>query len=192
MKILHFLLICSSLTLASIAKADTAEPLGAPNGYIGQIRLASDLDDPRGYCLDVPGPHTNLLFHIPVWAHTCHASALPDQNFRYNEGGHGTFRFVYQEHDLCLTANEPSAGSRFSYEACDAPDRQAFDVSAEGVFNLRGSELCLAVSNMAEGGSQDEPGVGRQVQASHMVRMLRLRPCDQGSSEMDRWVALEQ
>ena len=180
----------ATLALASSAVADPL--LDAGEGYTGQIRLAADLDDARGYCLDVPGSHTNLLFHIPVWAHTCHSTALPDQNFRYNEGGSGAFRFVTEEHDLCLTANEASEGSQFSYEVCDTPERQTFDVSAEGVFTLRGSDLCLAVSNMTEGGSQDEPGVGRQVQASHMVRMLRLRPCGQGAPEMDRWVARQQ
>jgi hypothetical protein len=183
---------CASLIGIATDKITHASPLlGADGGYVGRIKLASHLDEPRGYCLDVPGPAGNLLFHIPVWAHTCHASPQPDQIFRYNEEGSGLLRFVFEEHDLCLTAVERREGSRFSYLPCTAPDRQAFDVDENGSFSLRDSELCLVVANMEDGGSQNEIGTGREVRATHRVRGLRLRQCEKGSLEMARWEAMQ-
>ena len=178
------------LTLAATSTAAANERLRADSGYVGRIKLQNDLDDPRGYCLDVPGPATNLLLHIPVWAHTCHAGAEPDQVFRFNEDGAGWIRFVFQSHDLCLTANDAVEGTRFRFSACGDSARQAFDATAEGTLVLRGTDLCLVVANMTDGGSQDEAGLGRQVRATHMVRGLRLRPCGQGAPEMARWIPI--
>ena len=180
------------LLFGSASLADSIKPLLSESGYEGRIKLAAELDDSRGYCLDVPGPASNILLHIPGWTHSCHSGPEPDQVYRYNLDGKGKFRFVFQTYDLCLTAANSAVRSRFSYETCDVDERQGFTAKEDGTIVLRGTELCLVALNMAPGGSQDEAGTGRQVQATHMVRGLTLRPCGSGAQELAKWVAIDE
>lgn len=180
-----------SVAAPQLATADDIRPLLAANGYEGRLKLARDLDDPRGYCLDVPGPASNILLHLPGWTHSCHSGPEPDQVYRFNLEGKGRFRFVHETYNLCLTADESAAKSRFNYQPCDREAGQSFRATPEGRLVLQGTDLCLAAMNMAPGGSQDEVGKGRDVQATHKIRILTLRPCGTGAPELERWVALQ-
>lgn len=189
----QLLILAASLAtigFQSTSSAQNITPLRSADGYEGRIKLAATLDDPRGYCLDVPGPASNILLHIPVWTHSCHSGPEPDQVFKFNLDGKGKFRFVYQSYDLCLTAADRVARSRFRYEECNADALQGFGARQDGTIVLKGSNLCLAALNMEAGGSQQETGTGRMVQATHMVRGLTLRRCGSGAPELERWVAI--
>ena len=161
-------------------------PLAASNGYEGRISLADRLDEPRGYCLDVPGPIFNIMLHIPVWAHNCHQGPGADQVFRFNVGGSGQLRWVHEEHDLCLTARESRKGARFSFEECSSAMRQRFNLSDTGALQLEATSLCIAVEIPIGGrGYVAEPGHekfgrGRSFpqDPSARIRFLELQPCD--------------
>ena len=177
-----------------VREDDHAEPPEAPgeeprfmSGYVGRLKLVDDIDDPAGYCLDVPGPASNIRLDISAWAHSCHDGPEPDQTYRFDEDGNGAFRFVWEDYDVCLTATEAVAGSGLSYLPCDGGPRQAFDSATDGTFSLRGSELCLSALNMDDTGSQDEVGVGRNVAPGDWVRGLQLRPCAEALDALTQW-----
>ncbi|WP_415404643.1 hypothetical protein [Tateyamaria sp. SN3-11] len=61
--------------------AGTAVAQGAAlaEGYEGRIRLVRFLDEPDGYCVDVPGGGDRVMLSMPAIAHTCHLDPLQDQ-----------------------------------------------------------------------------------------------------------------
>lgn len=179
---------------ASVTGDEKAEPPAIPeedprfaSGYVGRLKLVDDIDDPAGYCLDVPGPASNIRLDIPAWAHSCHGGPEPDQTYRFDEDGNGAFRFVWEVYDVCLTATDAVAGSGLSYLPCDGGSQQAFDSAADGTFTLRGSDLCLSARNMDDAGSQDEVGIGRNVAPGDWVRGLQLRPCAEALDALTQW-----
>ena len=162
------------------------------DGYIGRFKLVDNMDDPLGYCLDVPGPATNIILRLPPWTHSCHPSDEPDQIFRYNLDGAGQMHFLFEEFDFCLTANAAEAGSGFSFEACGEAANQGFDVTASGLIMLRDSNLCLVVRNMAQGDSQSEIGAGRVIAPGDLMRTLELDVCGTVIPAFETWEAIDE
>lgn len=192
---LILLLIGSSLLQAENIKREETSVLKNNSKYEGRIRLKRFLDEPDGYCLDVPGPHTRLQLDTPAWAHTCHVDALPDQVFKYNFDGQGKFRFIFEKYDLCLTADAPHADTRLKFESCDKPKLQGFDITKRGELKFRGTNLCLFVEETgpySNKGWKDPFGRGRPVSAgdSHLARFLELHECGTRDPGMSRWRAL--
>ncbi|MEM8917460.1 MAG: ricin-type beta-trefoil lectin domain protein [Pseudomonadota bacterium] len=197
-----FACLALALTTAhSPVFAGPADPaLSAKSGYEGRIRLAYFLDEPDGYCLDVPGPVQNLFLESPTVAHTCHPDPLGDQVFRFNVEGQGLINWRYGEHDLCLTALAAEPKSKLKLLACDNPSAQQFRYTDKGEFQLQSTSLCVQVertgpaSRQQPSSGQDAYGRGRSVNAqyTHLMRFLELHPCGSGDPAMARWRALER
>ena len=181
------------------AQAAEAARLSDANGYAGRIRLIRFLDEPDGYCIDVPGGGDRIFVNMPAIAHTCHYDPLPDQVFAYNQGELGQIVWTGAEGEYCLTANSGDPGSGFQFAACDAPERQSFLFSDGGTFMLTDTDLCLAVETTGPRigetatDQQDAYGRGRPVNPlyNHMARALVLAPCHSGDPSFQRWMALE-
>jgi len=200
-----FLMLTACCVLGGISgcqsRADVkgAQSLDAEGGYTGRIRLTRFLDEPDGYCLDVPGPAHAVMLQFPLVAHTCHMDALKDQVFDFNKGGQGLLRWTTEEHDLCFTADAAEALSRINLRPCDQPALQSFTGTAVGEIKLSDTELCIHVERTGpvmlvpptEG--QDAFGRGRPVnpQFSHLMRRLELRACGDGDPSLSRWQALQ-
>ncbi|MCG8440168.1 MAG: RICIN domain-containing protein [Caulobacterales bacterium] len=187
-------------TAGAFAESGPADPrLADANGYEGRIRLTRFLDEPDGYCLDVPGPVTAPMLDFPMVAHTCHADPLGDQVFRFNMDGAGRMRWMHEGHDLCMTAASAEAGASLPLAACTGEARQSFQYTDRGEFQLKDSPLCIHVERTgpalrdepAEG--QDRYGRGHPVnpQYTHLMRRLELRECGAGDPAMSRWKAIE-
>lgn len=194
-------LALASAVLASAAIAGPPVPaLGDEGGYEGRIRLTYFLDEPDGYCLDVPGPITNLLLEAPMVAHTCHPDPLEDQVFSFNVDGSGLIRWRYADYDLCLTAVGSEQGAKLKLLSCDNPGAQQFEYTEKAEFRLSATALCVQVeltgppSRQEPGPGQDAYGRGRSVNAqyTHLMRFLELHPCGSGDPAMARWQALER
>lgn len=186
-------------TVAVATPAPDAAGLKSANGYEGRVRLTRFLDEPDGYCLDVPGPVGSEMLEFPLVAHTCHADPLGDQVFQINANGSGEIRWTTDKHDLCFTATKSEAMSKLKLEACEAPERQRFEYTERREFNLSGTDLCIHVERTGAGQmqppgeGQDAYGRGRSVNAqfTHLMRFLELRPCGDGDPSMSRWKAIE-
>ena len=155
----------------------TQPPTEAPEAATDLLRLVDFLDDPLGYCVDVPGFGANLRLDAPLQAHTCKPGS-DDQLFAQIDGG----GMRLTRHDRCLTADNPAHGSAVRVATCEAGEAsQGFRLDAEGRLRLRtddGSTLCLGVA-----GGSGEPAGGR----NHLRRDLVLYDCDEADPSLAIW-----
>lgn len=113
-----------------------ASTLAPGEEYTGRIRLTRILDEPDGYCLDVPGPASNVMLQFPLVAHTCHADPLADQVFRFNDSGSGQIRWTMDEYDLCFTADSADNLANLNLKACEGSPMQTFEYTAPIVWHI--------------------------------------------------------
>ncbi|MEM9740781.1 MAG: ricin-type beta-trefoil lectin domain protein [Pseudomonadota bacterium] len=184
---------------ADDVSAPAATALSPGSEYTGRIRLSRFLDEPDGYCLDVPGPPQNVMLQFPLVAHTCHADPLADQVFSFNDGGSGQIRWTMEAYDLCFTADAADGKSALNLGPCEASPMQTFEYSVGREIQLSGTELCVHVERTGPGSfqpvaeGQDDYGRGRSAnpQFTHLMRRLELRPCGDGDPSMSRWQAMD-
>ncbi len=187
-------------TTAATAQSEASQPpsrasLADPNGYEGRIRLVRFLDEPDGYCFDVPGAGDRVMLTMPPIAHTCHFDPLADQVFAFNRGGDGLIQWRNAQQSVCLAADAAQAGARFAFDACGGSPHQSFDYTDRGEFRLRDTELCLSVEATGRSfdeqpnSEHDEFGRGRPVNPkyTHLARALVLDICGLGDPSLQRW-----
>ena len=143
----------------------------------GLLRLADNLDDPLGYCVDVAGFGANIRLDAPLQAHTCKPGS-DDQLFVPTVPG-GGMRLV--EYDRCLAAAmEP--GAKVNVVGCDAGAvNQRFNLDEDGRVRLTTPNvpaLCLGVA-----AGQGEPAGGR----NHLRRDLALYYCEGADPALVTW-----
>lgn len=184
----------------AVVEAQPAQSsLSSAEGYTGRIRLTRFLDEPDGYCLDVPGPPSNVMLQFPLVAHTCHADPWADQVFQFNLAGQGLIRWTMDDYDLCFTADAAEPMSALNLRDCEAGDRQAFTYTTAGELRLSSTDLCIHVERTGPGfrepvgEDQDARGRGRSVnpQFTHLMRRLEMRACGEGDPAMSRWTAIQ-
>ncbi|MEL7538080.1 MAG: RICIN domain-containing protein [Pseudomonadota bacterium] len=188
-------LMLGALIPASVHAGPMDPALAADGGYEGRIRLTRFLDEPDGYCFDVPGPVDNRMKDVPMVAHTCHADPLADQVFEFNVRGNGRIRWTYEATALCFEAQAAEVGAKLDFNACGDEPTQSFDYTERGEFRLRDSSLCIHVEKTGPGPrqqpaeGQDAYGRGRSVNAqyTHLMRFLELRTCGTEDPAMSRW-----
>ncbi|MEL7045385.1 MAG: ricin-type beta-trefoil lectin domain protein [Pseudomonadota bacterium] len=175
------------------------ERLAADGGYEGRIRLTRFLDEPDGYCMDVPGPVGARRADIPLLAHTCHADPLGDQRFEFNTLGEGRIRWTGESEDLCFEALSPDPNSKLDLKACAGEAAQSFVYTDRGEFRLVDTSLCIHVEKTGAGlgetasEGQDPYGRGHSVNAqfTHLMRFLEMRSCGTEDPAMSRWRAID-
>lgn len=177
------------------AHAKRRQPsLESGSDYTGRIRLIRFLDEPDGYCIDVPGPPDNPFLDVKPWAHTCHMFALSDQVFHFDARGVSDIRWTDGRKNLCLKPDTAEAGSLMSFVQCDQSASQKF-AYVDRQFKLEGTDLCIHVEmtgpayrqQAAEG--EDSYGRGRPInpQKSHLARFLVMQGCSTGDPGFSRW-----
>lgn len=146
----------------------------------GLLRLADNLDDPQGYCVDVAGFGSNIRLNAPLQAHTCKRRSN-DQLFVSVPGlGDGGFRLA--EYDRCLSAALLEPGATVSVAACDTNAvTQRFRLDSDGRVQLASPgapALCLGVAH-----GSGEPAGGR----NHLRRDLILYDCEEVDPSLVTW-----
>lgn len=135
------------------------------------IMLQDPLDEPEFYCVDVAGFGSNLNLNAPLQAHTCKPGA-DDELFIFNAPAPG--QFYMDAYDVCLEAGE----GVLYVKACSDSEKQLFELTADGVLRLQGSDQCLAVQS-----GSGQPAGGR----SHVRRDLLLQNCANVEHSLSRW-----
>ena len=149
------------------------------------IRLADNLDDPQGYCIDVPGFGDNLRLDAPLQAHTCKPGS-DDQLFALPTAAIHSIEL--KDLMLCITAEESQPGASLALGTCGgqpnqdfAPvldhdqDRLALRVETDTSISW---DLCIGVSAGA-----GEPAGGQ----NHLRRDLLLYACDETDPALITW-----
>ena len=141
------------------------------------LRLHAPLDEPRGFCLDIPGHRAGVRLERPLHAHTC------KHHMWHRDGIFDTAAFErgalhMPEYDLCVDAASSEAGAIVRLKECNASQLQTWHRAASGEVVSGGApELCLTVG----------PGPSRPAGADHIIRTVRLMPCAPESAERQRW-----
>jgi hypothetical protein len=142
------------------------------------LRTTAELDEPRGYCIDIRGQAAALRINEPLQGHTCKVSQWVDMLFddvRITADA----QLYMPEYDLCLAAQAAEAGAGLVLETCAGGALQSWSHSASGNVVLTGSpELCVTLG--AEAGiNAGGPGYVR--------RSLALAPCDAAAVDRQTW-----
>lgn len=165
------------LLLASFGPACAAAGL-AP----AEIRLIADLDEPRGYCLDIVGHQARADPARGIHAHTCYSyqgRLATDQAFDTAALADGMLRMP--DWSVCVTATATESGRRISLEPCDGRSEQRFGIAASGEISPHATPgLCLGVHDAAS-----RPGGGGT--PPHLIRALTIEPCSNDRALLQRW-----
>lgn len=148
-----------------------------------EIRLVDDIDESRGYCLDVAGGQgTRAPIDKGLQAHTCYdytGALLEDQSFDAAMIDQGQFRIPY--FDVCMAVASISADASIILASCDDVDTQRFSLQSDGRLVLQAQpELCVTASS-------EEKREGRGGSPVHVMRPLSLQTCDDDNQSYQTW-----
>ena len=170
---------------------------GDPTG-LAEIKLIDAQDDPRGWCVDLFAHRTGARPIGGMQGHNCFmyfdiGSPTEDQGFDtvlFAETGQLEIPYF----DVCLTLNEPSAGSYVAADPCTEDGSQTFAMTDEGLIQPNSApNLCLTLgpTSVPGGGRLPPPGDGVRPPANndriHLIRRLTFEECSEGLADLQRW-----
>lgn len=146
-----------------------------------EIYLINNLNDTRGYCIDVRGYKTNANVNSSLQAHTCYSyqgEISVDQGFDSVKIVNNEFYINHFE--VCMEADKIESSSNVNLSICDKNDKQKFILQSDGKIQLKTNlSLCLTVSE-----SFEEGGGGNPI---HLIRTLTLQNCNDEHSSRQKW-----
>lgn len=148
-----------------------------------EVRLISDIDEGRGYCLDIAGGRgTDAPLDKGLQAHTCYdytGGLLEDQSFDLALIEQGQFKIPY--FDVCMSAEAIAINSAILLAPCENTDTQMFSLESNGNLIVQASpELCVTASST-------EKREGRGGTPIHVMRPLSLQACSDDNSAYQAW-----
>ncbi|MBM7034870.1 ricin-type beta-trefoil lectin domain protein [Vibrio ulleungensis] len=172
---------CVKLTLVGMI-ATAAFGLQAAESLV-EVRLIADLDDERGYCLDIAGGQGEQApVERGLQAHTCYdytGEILVDQAFVEGDFAQGQFNIQY--FDVCMSASTLDEGASLMLDACDSSDSQGFDFQQNGQIVLNANpSLCVTAS-------ATEKKEGRGGSPAHVMRPVTLEVCADDNADYQKW-----
>ncbi len=155
----------------------------APEGTV-EVMLASNLDEARGYCLDIAGGKgANAPLDKGLQAHTCYhytGTILEDQGFDASLISQGRFRIPY--FDVCMLVASVEVGEGVSLGKCGDSNHQKFTLKSNGqLISQMDPTLCVTVSS-----TQKKEGRGGS--PVHVMRPLSLQLCDEAAQSYQTWL----
>lgn len=172
----------SAVALALFAVSGTVPAAGPA---VGHFKLVEALDRPQdGYCMDVVGSGRHIRFDLPMTAHNCKPGLYHDEAVLIDESE----RLRFPAYGACATVaginGRALPGAAVVPRECgerspfmEADGLQRFTFHADGRVELKGSGLCLTVSD--ESDSTFEP--------THRWRALFVARCATVKPELSRW-----
>jgi len=164
------------------SEVDAVEPL-EEIGFVetAEVYLLNNLNDSRGFCIDMTGYKTSADVNKALQAHSCYSyqgSISVDQGFDVSKISKGEFNLPF--FNVCMEIESADSSSGLILSGCDKNPKQQFVFEDDGeikpVDNLG---LCLTASdNYREGGG------GSPV---HLIRDLSLLPCGESFSTRQGW-----
>lgn len=170
-----FLISCDNETQEN----DDLPPIVIPETV--EVHLLNNLNDSRGFCIDMMGYKTNADVNKSLQAHSCYSyqgEISVDQgfdNFKITNE-----EFYIRHFKVCMESEEIKEGSTIKLSSCDKNEKQKFVLKSDGKIQPKNnSSLCLTVSeDFREGGG------GTPV---HLIRTLTLESCDDAISSRQKW-----
>ena len=147
-----------------------------------EIYLLNQLDDPRGFCIDIKGHKFKAQINKGLQAHTCYSyqgEISPDQGF--NSRKLTKNQFILTSFNVCMEASSLTPSADLRLRKCDRNKLQNFEWSQENKIHLIGNrKLCLTVDQ----GQSKKGGGGSPV---HLMRNLSLELCAESLNPYQAW-----
>ena len=102
-------------------------------------------DDPRGYCIDVPGPPANIRLDAPLQVHTCkYGEANEDQHFEWAAPD----KMHMPRYDVCLTAEDVREDAQLFVQSCTNAAEQSWVLTPAGLLSPTSRpDLCVTLAD---------------------------------------------
>ena len=145
-----------------------------------EIKLLNNLDDKRGFCIDIKGHKFRAKISRGIQAHTCYSyqgEIAVDQGLDVNKLKQKKLFFPY--FDVCVHPTSSKNPLNLNLLKCD--NTEEFVFSEDNTIRLKNNtNLCLTV---AEGNSR-KGGGGSPI---HLIRNLSMKTCNQQNSVYKTW-----
>jgi hypothetical protein len=145
-----------------------------------EIKLLNNLDDKRGFCIDIKGHKFRAKISRGIQAHTCYSyqgEIAVDQGLDANKLKQKQLFFPY--FDVCVHPTSSKNPLNLNLLKCD--NTEEFVFSEDNTIRLKNNtNLCLTV---AEGNSR-KGGGGSPI---HLIRNLSMKTCNQQNSVYKTW-----
>lgn len=155
------------------------------------FRILADLDEPRGYCLDIPGHKSGANPEAPLQAHTCKYGIWHlDELFHATPVGtapgqaaKNVWMLRMPHYELCVVARKLAEESPVGLERCASLPGQMWIIQSDGrISPSRDGSYCLTVA--------DEPGHPAGP-FGYVIRDVHLTRCSQDALERQRWTFMK-
>jgi triacylglycerol lipase len=161
-----------AIHLAPAARADPA-----------LLRAVDALDEPRGYCIDIPGSGPTLNLDAPLQGHTCKfRDAVADQLF--DEAAEQHIRA--SEYDRCLAVEALEPERPLLLRACADSRLQRWQLADGRLSPAAQPELCVTL-----GAQRGEPwGTPPLITPVYRRQTMALAECDAAAAKLQtfRWL----
>ena len=151
-------------------------------GEIIEIYSLNQMDDDRGFCIDIRGHKSKAKVNRGLQAHTCYSyqgEVAVDQWFDSSKLIESQFHLP--AFNVCMEAASVTASASLQLNKCRDGQLQRFDWDKEGRIHLMDDEnLCLTVAQ----GESRKGGGGSPV---HLIRNLSMETCGDTLKPFQRW-----
>jgi hypothetical protein len=151
-------------------------------GGIVEIYSLNQMDDDRGFCIDIRGHKSKAKVNRGLQAHTCYSyqgEVAVDQGFDTSKLMENQFHLP--AFNVCMEAESVTASATLQLTKCRDGQFQRFDWDKEGRIHLMDDEnLCLTVAQ----GESRKGGGGSPV---HLIRNLSMETCSDTLKTFQRW-----
>ena len=147
-----------------------------------EIYLLNQLDDPRGFCIDIRGHKLKAKIDKGLQVHTCYSyqgKISPDQSFDSHKLTKN--QFFLPSFNVCMEASSLKPSTNLKLRKCDRNKLQNFEWSNKNEIRLISNrKLCLTVDQ----GQSKKGGGGTPV---HLIRNLSLELCNESLNSYQAW-----
>ena len=147
-----------------------------------EVYLLNQLDDPRGFCIDVRGHKYKAQINKGLQAHTCYSyqgEISPDQGFSSHKLTKN--QFILPSFNVCMEASSLIPSANLKLKKCDRNKLQNFELSNKNKIHLISNrKLCLTVDQ----GQSKKGGGGSPI---HLMRNLSLELCSKSLDPYQAW-----
>jgi len=147
-----------------------------------EIYLLDQLDDYRGYCIDIKGYKSKAKINRGLQAHTCYSyqgKITVDQGFDALKLTKN--KFFLPAFDVCMEAASAAVSANIRLSHCRDEKFQEFELDEKGRIHLISNlKLCLTVAQ----GQSKKGGGGSPV---HLMRNLTLELCSDTLNHFQIW-----
>ena len=147
-----------------------------------EVYLLNNLNDTRGFCIDMTGYKTNADVNKALQAHSCYSyqgSVSVDQGFDVSKISNGEFNLPF--FNVCMEAESAESSSGLILRGCDKNPKQQFVFEDDGkIKQVNDLSLCLTTS-------ADYGWYGGGYKPIYIVRDLFMSACNPAFSERQSW-----